>query len=266
MEPGSPIGSVLGINRYPVKSFQGEVLREGTFDAKGLQGDREWGLVDVDSGHVLTAKRVDELLDAAARLTPAGPEIELPDRSVLRFGTVGDEVSAQVDATLSKWLNRPVELRRAVDSATFEMSFDVDDQDKDIFEWATPDGSFVDLAPVHLLTTASLAAAAELGPTSDWSPARFRPTILVETDQDIAGFVENDWIGARLAIGEVVLEVTMPTIRCSLPTRSQAAHGLERDLDVFKTLAGNNNQNLGLYATVNTPGTVRVGDPARLGP
>jgi len=36
--------------------------------------------------------------------------------------------------------------------------------------------------------------------------------------------------------------------------------GLDRDLEVFKTLARHHNATLGVWTTVQTPGVVRIGD------
>ena len=48
---------VVGINRYPVKSLQGEQLSETTIDPTGLDGDRRWGIVEAETGKVWSAKR-----------------------------------------------------------------------------------------------------------------------------------------------------------------------------------------------------------------
>ena len=53
-------------------------------------------------------------------------------------------------------------------------------------------------APVHLLTTASLAAFAAHYPTSRFAAERFRPNILLDTGR-LEGFVESCWIGPVLA-------------------------------------------------------------------
>jgi uncharacterized protein YcbX len=252
------VGTVSALARYAVKSLQGEELTTATVTETGVEGDRSWGIVDTGTGQVLTAKRTTELLDGRAHLDGDEPVIELPD------GTRLAGPGAATDAALSEWLDRPVTLQRAgAEGASFSMTFNVDDEDQDVFEWPTPPGTFLDLAPVHLLTTASLAAAAAEHPDGTWSVHRFRPSILVDT-QDLGGFVENDWVGATLQIGDAALSVTMPTIRCTLPTRPQAAHGLERDVQIFKSLAAANSQNLGAYATVTTPGALRLGDPVVL--
>jgi uncharacterized protein YcbX len=252
------IGAVSAITRYPVKSMQGETLDVGAFTATGLEGDRSWGVVNTETGHVLTAKRVAQLLDAAASSGAAGPMIGLPD------GTTLEGSGPDIDAALSAWLDAAVALRPAGDAPTaFRMSFNVDDEDQDAFDWSTPAGSFLDLAPVHVLTSAALDAAAAAHPEGAWSVHRFRPTIFIDTGE-ASGFIENEWVGSTLHMGEVVLEVTMPTVRCSLPTKAQKPRALARDLQIFKSLAASNSQNLGAYANVTTGGVVRVGDAVEL--
>ena len=54
--------------RHPVKSLQGEPLDEVTVENSGLLGDRKWGIVDQETGMVLTARRVPLLLLASARV------------------------------------------------------------------------------------------------------------------------------------------------------------------------------------------------------
>ncbi len=131
---------------------------------------------------------------------------------------------------------------------------------------------FTDLAPVHLLTTQAVravaTAAAEEGETGTdeqgpggLDPRRFRPTALVELtgrDPD-AAYPERAWVGGRVRLGhEAVLPVTMPTVRCVVPTREQP--GLTRRREVGRAVAATNDRFLGVYADVARPGTVRVGD------
>jgi hypothetical protein len=47
--------------RYPVKSLAGELLEAAGIDERGIDGDRRWAILDVDSGKVLTARRTPEL-------------------------------------------------------------------------------------------------------------------------------------------------------------------------------------------------------------
>src|SRR5262245_7938531 len=95
---GVRVGTVAAITRYPVKSMQGEALPSATLGPLGIDGDRQWGIVDLDSGHVLTGKRTGQLLDASAHTADGGPVVDLPDASSLTPG-------AEADAALSDWLD-----------------------------------------------------------------------------------------------------------------------------------------------------------------
>jgi uncharacterized protein len=127
--------------------------------------------------------------------------------------------------------------------------------------YSTPPGTFVDLSPVHLLSTASLRDLSADGVPYD--VRRFRPNVLVDVgvDVDVAGpdpFPESAWVGAEVHLGPIVLSVTNPTIRCVIPTRPQADLALDRALT--RRLAERTDRFLGVYADVTRPGTVRVGD------
>ena len=56
----------------------------------------------------------------------------------------------------------------------------------------------------------------------------------------------------------------MPTVRCSMPTRAQP--GLSRDADIARILRSDHGQNLGVYCSVTTPGTVAEGDAVQVTP
>ncbi len=100
--------------------------------------------------------------------------------------------------------------------------------------YSTPPGMFVDLAPVHVLSQTSLATiGAEMG--SDLDVRRFRPNVLLALDDPDDGLPESQWTGARLKLGEVVLDVLMPTIRCVVPSRAQP--GFEVDRRITKAVA-----------------------------
>jgi hypothetical protein len=45
---------------------------------------------------------------------------------------------------------------------------------------------------------------------------------------------------------------------------AQPQPGLAKDPQVLRTVVRDAEQNLGIYATITTPGTVRVGDPVEL--
>lgn len=112
---------------------------------------------------------------------------------------------------------------------------------------------------VSLLSLSSLAALeAEAGCAV--SPHRFRGNLRVEGWQPWA---ERDLIGKRLRIGATVLEIAMPITRCRA-TCANPATGAD-DLETLDILTRLNGDTLfGLYATVETGGTITCGDPVEI--
>ena len=81
---------------------------------------------------------------------------------------------------------------------------------------------------------------------------------------------EDAWEGRRLEVGEVLLEVGAPVVRCAATTRDPDS-GV-RDLDTLRLIKSYRGQRepdgailFGVYGRVLRPGTVRVGDAVRLG-
>jgi hypothetical protein len=185
------------------------------------------------------------------------PHLTLPDGTNL----VG--LGPAVDRRLTAWLGYRVELvaARHDEPAHAEMFADATDDTSETVEWQMPTGRFVDAFPILVLTTASLRAGAAAYPAGTWDPRRFRPNILI----DAAGnhWVEDSWQGASVQIGrEVRVAVARPAARCTMITRPQP--GLARDLDIYRTVARVHGGNLGMWAKVETGGSLRVSDTASL--
>lgn len=251
------VGTVGEIWRYPVKSMRGERLMATTLGPEGIPGDRAFGVVDDVTGKVLSAKTVPRLLTVAASWT----------NGVVRFAGAPLDGACSTDddihGRLSAWLGRPVHLRSPV--AGHRVAFDLpDDPDepREVAEIETPPGRFFDSrSTIHLLSDASLRAAARSHPRGDWHPARFRPNVLVEVDGD--GFVEDGWVARSVAVGEVEATVRKATVRCCLVVQEQP--GLVRDSQIFRSLVREHEGNLGIYADPVSTGSVRVGDPVGVG-
>jgi hypothetical protein len=115
-----------------------------------------------------------------------------------------------------------------------------------------------------------LKRLSELQPESSFDERRFRMNVIVETRD--AGFVENNWIGHNLAIGDAVrLNVALPDPRCVMTTLAQ--DGLPRDTNVLRALVRHNRVQVGdagrfpcagVYAVVQASGAVQTGDPVSL--
>jgi uncharacterized protein YcbX len=236
------MSEVVALWRYPVKSMQGEQLEAASIGPRGIVGDRGWAVVDTDTGLALTGRRAPQLLFAHAALVDDDVRITLPD------GTVAVD-----DAALSAWLDRPVVLTRADEttSGTFEIGLaEGDDADRDPsvewYRWEGPVGTFHDSTrtQVSIIGTATIGA---------WDMRRFRPNVVID------GTGEDDWVGATLRLGDAVVEVSKQIDRCVMTTRPQPG-GIERDVEVLRTINRERANNLGIATLVRTPGVVRVGD------
>lgn len=251
---------LVKIMRHPVKSLQGEDMSRADIETDGVRGDRCWGIRDETTGKILTARRAPQLLFAAASLEGDGtPMITLPT------GETCHGLGAETDATLSRWLDKPVRLVSSVGAPPSRAEYfaDATDDASQALEWTMPAGRFVDALPLLILTTASLRTAAALYSDGDWQVRRFRPNLLVDVDGD--GWVEDDWCGrSTVHIGDVELRPQEPCMRCTMVTRPQRQ--VDEDRDIFRTLARNHGGYFGAWTTVSTGGTVRVGDEVRIDP
>ena len=110
---------------------------------------------------------------------------------------------------------------------------------------------------VHLITSSSLRRLAELRKVEQVDVRRFRPTLLVETD-DAPCFLEKNWTGKGLALNSTELLVREETTRCGMTFISQP--GIEDDPEILRTILRNNKRHLGVSCAVDVAGNFCVGD------
>jgi uncharacterized protein YcbX len=264
--------------------MEGERLDAVAIGPRGLVGDRAWAVRDEVRGGIRGAKKIPQLMrlaatypspPAAAGSSPA--EIVLPDGSRCRTDDpdVNARVSAALDHAVSLWPLLPADAvehyRRGAPThsdfeeemrATFARTPDEPLPDltvfpPELFEFESPLGTYFDAFPLLLMTTSSLRSMEERHPSSRFDVRRFRPNLLIDTG-DAAGFPESEWAARRLRVGEVVLEITVSCPRCVMTTHGFA--DLPKDPGVMRALVKETGGQLGAYATVATPGTVRRGD------
>lgn len=261
LSPGEP--AVAALWRYPVKSMQGEELSAADLSLAGLLGDRAFAVVDQESGKVAGAKNPRKwpgfLQLRASYVSPPMAGAALPPvRVTLPDGTSATSEEPELPKLLSEALGRDVAFAGATD-ATLASAEDLVAGTGEVVEWDLPPGTFFDCAPVHLMTTASLDRLRALYPAGRFEPRRFRPNIIVATGPDVSGFVENDWVGREVAIGDVVrLRVFMTTGRCVMTTLPQ--FDLPKDPGILSAAAQHNGAAVGVYAEVLSGGMVRRGD------
>jgi len=275
--------------RYPVKSMVGETVDSIELDELGIVGDRTWAARDLERGGIRGAKKIGPLMQLAAHdLGDGEVEITLPDGSTVRT------TDADVNERVSSAIGHPVQLERlrpaddldhyrrgAPDSddvvaelrGVFGREEDEPLPDFSVFppiiaEYESPPGTYYDVFPLMIMTTAALAALARGLPDSNVDIRRFRPSFVVDTGDDGAeastpGHPEFDWSGRRATLGTATIEFGAPCPRCVMVTREIDAD-IPADRAVLRHIVRDLHQDLGIYATIVTPGTVNVGDRIEL--
>ena len=274
-------GTVKALWRYPVKSMAGTKLDEAVITEGGILGDRAYAVIDQTSGRVGSAKTPKKwaglMALAADFVEPPQADAPLPPvRIVWPDGTAVSSDGGDPDVRLSETLGRPVTLTtQRPETVSLERLDPLAEEETivDIGELMMA-GRFSDYAALHLITTATMARLAELRPESKFTARRFRPNLTIATPEGETGFVENDWVGRELAIGdEVRLRISDPTPRCSIPTIAQG--DLAKDPQVLRTIVEHNRLPVpllddellpcaGVYGFVVQGGTVKRGDEVRV--
>jgi uncharacterized protein YcbX len=268
---------VVSLWRYPVKSMMGEELNASEVTERGLVGDRRFALRDRETGKVVGAKNPRKwgnfFAFRAAFVEPPQARSEMPAvRITLPDGTVVTSRDHDLEQALSRALGREVTFEEVRPGGEKPSSVKAEEYWPDmegldfrdtVTDFELPEGTFFDLAVVHLLTTATLDRLRALYPEGRFEARRFRPNIVVKTGPDEEGFVENEWIGRTVSIGdEVRLRISGPCPRCVMTTLAQG--DLPKDAGILRTAAQNNHANVGVYADVVQAGAVRRGDPVSL--
>jgi uncharacterized protein YcbX len=115
-----------------------------------------------------------------------------------------------------------------------------------------------DMAPIHLVTSASTDNLRRLHPTGNPDIRRFRANIFIECFDAQPSFLEQEWGGSSLQIVKVTALVTEPTKRCGFTIIPQL--GLASDPDILRNIMRHGGKNLGVYCRPETLGILGVGE------
>ncbi|HKT98684.1 MAG TPA: MOSC N-terminal beta barrel domain-containing protein [Paraburkholderia sp.] len=233
---------------YPVKSCGAIALDRAQLEAKGLQWDRHWMVVDASGRFVsqreiaAMARMVPAFVEDGVRLTMTGADAPVDSPLLLPFTPRGNE--ARVQATVwndtfealdegdeaARWFSRalgvPLRLVRFAPDVT-RLASKKWTHDEDV------PTQFADGFPLLVTSESSLAdlnarLAAKGVPPVPMS--RFRPNIVVDGgdafDED---FIDTLSIAGEADAKEVVLRFTKPCARCPITTIDQ--HTGERDAE-----------------------------------
>ena len=274
------IGKVSALARYPVKSMLGEQLDELLITERGAVGDRAYALRELATRQIASAKKFPRLFEfratcdcapASGRMAPV--TIELPG------GRMIHAEDADASELISAALGRKVSLERAstaraelagIDPATIFADVPVEKVFPGLTAATLPGyfalekESFFDTAVMHVIASGTLRHMAKLAaPGSVFDPRRFRPNIFVDTGERDDAFIEDEWLGGTLEVGDSVRIVAMqPALRCVMTTHPQ--QDLPRDYTILRTAAFHHQANVGVFASIGAPGRVRLGDPVYL--
>lgn len=178
----TPVGRVVSVRSFPVKSMDAGALATARVLRSGVQGDRGWAVVDAD-GQVVTARTDDVLRTVVSSLGADGPELTLPGRD-------GPLSGAEADGALSALLGRAVRVQAGE--------------------------TFTEVAPVHLVTRQAIAAghlqhAEDDGGQCPCSVEEPRANLVL----DLSGpDLETGWVGADLVVGGATLRVSKAPKHC----------------------------------------------------
>lgn len=241
----SRLGEVTEIWRYPIMGLRGEKLPSAELTRIGIIGDRSHVFCDPESGNVLDpikwkygwgeTKALPGLLELKAEY------FSQPDTHLRLTNQDGVEVSSKdpaVDTWVGKMVGREVKLMKSPDIMAEKAERN---------------------RAIHLLTTASLRRLKDIYPKGELDVRRFRPNIVLDTKPDMTGFIEDEWVGKTLSLGDKVkLKVGRPNKRCVITTMKQ--DNIPADPEIFKNIILHNKGFLGILCSVSTGGVLRTGD------
>jgi uncharacterized protein YcbX len=231
-------GVIRELRRYPVKSMRGESLGATTLTLQGVPADRRYAFVQTASRSSfpwLTARELPELLCYNTFTEKVGPQ----EAEVTVITPVGEKLPVKSD-----------KLRQELEAHS----------GRELFLLYDYRGSY-DVAPISLISRQTITRIAEESETKE-DPVRFRPNLIIDLESGEA-FDELNWVGRILRIGNAArIAITEADQRCMMITLDPAS--AKASPAVLRCVVQQHKQCAGVYATVLTPGEVRVGDTVSL--
>jgi uncharacterized protein len=231
-EKGRPVGRVVGLWRYPVKSMAAEPLTEIDVSWHGCSGDRRWAFIRdgvTNSGFPWLTLRERRDLN---HYLPSLVDPTQPDKSSTVVRTPAGVAYDVTDPALA--------------AEICPQGARVIRQDRGVF----------DTFPLSLITTQTVERLSQMVGV-ELNVLRFRPNILVEATEQ-AAFLEDSWVGCVLRIGGMRMRVDKRDGRCVVITIDPET--TERNADVFRAVARDRQGCLGVYGSTVQPGRAAMND------
>jgi hypothetical protein len=233
---GAPVGRVVGLWRYPVKSMAAEALTAVDVSWHGCAGDRRWAFVRNEAAQSgfswLTLRERGDM----NHYRPSFIDPSRPDHSPTVVRTPSGSEFDVTDPALAAEL--------------YPSGARVLKQDRGIF----------DTFPLSLISTQTIARLGEMI-GAPLTVERFRPNILVATD-DSTAFAEDQWVGCVLRIGGLRMRIDKRDGRCAVITIDPTT--TERNPAILRTVAREREGYLGVYGTTVAPGRITLNDTVRI--
>jgi uncharacterized protein len=222
---------VAAIYRYPVKAMAGEPLEHADIGWFGIPGDRRYAFVQSHHGGDFPWLTIREL--PALTLYRPALDGDAPPRVTTPAGRDLVIEDPELARELSEASGRRVHLHRD--------------------RRGTFDAFPISVISLQAVRTLSEHAGREL------DPRRFRPNVVIDAPgQD---FPEDALVGRHVRLGDATVRVTVPDERCMVVNFDHRT--AERDAAVLRAVARHHDVCAGVYGSVETPGTIRVGDPVQ---
>lgn len=248
--------TVSRLNVAPVKGLALQHPDEVRIERDGVPGNRTFFLLD-ERGRLFSGIQHGALVRVVAGYDTASGRLALrfPDGEV-----VAGEVADGRGTTVDMW-GRPVGCRVVGGPWAAALSEYVGK--RLTLVRAEREGGGYDECVVSLLSNASLEELRrQSGHDGPVDGRRFRMLVTLE---GCGPHEEDTWKGRLLRVGEALVRVVGECGRCATTTQNPESGARDfdtlREIKAYRGLVGDRLIPFGIYADVEEPGTVRVGDP-----
>ncbi|MBD7970730.1 MOSC domain-containing protein [Paenibacillus gallinarum] len=238
------VGRIKEIVRHPIKSFQGERVPRTQVMEYGLYGDRSHAFVHKSNkNQYVTITQLPQMASFQANFTDQEDREHYPRVEV-------------VTPLGQKYYFGDEELNRTLEELYKKEIVPIQFQPAHV-----PLGA-IEEEPIQLVTDASITQLEKIWGNNEVDSRRFRPNFVLSLVDQVP-FMEEQWLGKRMQIGEnVILLIKRPCKRCSIINIHP--ENAKRDPSLLKKIVTERNNQFGIYASVLHTGIVSEGDEVTL--
>ncbi len=252
---------------YPIKSCKGIPITTIAVQSIGFAHDRVFAIINADN-QILTARENQKLLTISQEIgndiltlttskqAPIAIDLTKKSTNDIEVGIFKDRarakvVGAETDAWLSHALEEKCRLITIDSTQLRRMKAKYNGREGDLI-------SFSDIAPIHLISEASLA---------DLNTKLERPVILDNFRPNIVvsgcdAYAEDNW--THFTIGDCEFEITLKTPRCTFTTIDPVTTQVDLQQEPLRTMStyrkAKGSVDFGIYARVIKFGTIHIDD------